>query len=241
MKALQRGRVDAPVLLAVTVLVTLFTVLPMMVSVTAGLTNNFSRGIASGLTLRWVQEVWALYGPTAWRSVALALACVALQLFFAGRIALMCVLDPQSTSFQRSEAWRLTHQGKALAWRQDWVPYTQLPENLKRAVIVSEDDMFAQHRGVQWDAIEKAWQRNARHANACAAYLADRLAEIGIIPAFPPQANGVFIRLTETQAEALRQQGWVFYISDCHGAARFMCGWDSRREWIDRLVGISRG
>lgn len=82
-----------------------------------------------------------------------------------------------------------------------------------------------------------AWQRNARHANARAAYLADRLAEIGIIPAFPPQANGVFIRLTETQAEALRQQGWVFYISDCHGAARFMCGWDSHREWIDRLVG----
>lgn len=80
MKALQRGRVDAPVLLAVTVLVTLFTVLPMMVSVTAGLTNNFSRGIASGLTLRWVQEVWALYGPTAWRSVALALACVAVGL-----------------------------------------------------------------------------------------------------------------------------------------------------------------
>ena len=103
---------------------------------------------------RW-QPLWQ------WLSL-LALACVALQLFFAGRIALMCVLDPQSTSFQRSEAWRLTHQGKALAWRQDWVPYTQLPENLKRAVIVSEDDMFAQHRGVQWDAIEKPWQRNAR-------------------------------------------------------------------------------
>mgnify|MGYP000128968394 CR=1 FL=1 len=47
MKTLQRGRVDAPVLLAITVAVTLFTVLPMLVSITAGLTNNFSRGLAS--------------------------------------------------------------------------------------------------------------------------------------------------------------------------------------------------
>ena len=82
-----------------------------------------------------------------------------------------------------------------------------------------------------------AWQRNARHANDCAQYLESRLADIGIIPAFPRQANGVFIRLTESEANALRRLGWSFYISDCHGAARFMCGWDSQREWIDRLVG----
>lgn len=77
---LQRGRIEAPVLLAVTVLVTLFTVVPMVVSITAGLTSNFSRGLASGLTTRWIEEVWALYGATAWRSVLLALACVAIGL-----------------------------------------------------------------------------------------------------------------------------------------------------------------
>jgi threonine aldolase len=81
-----------------------------------------------------------------------------------------------------------------------------------------------------------AWLRNARHANDCAQYLESRLADIGIIPAFPRQANGVFIRLAESEANALRRLGWSFYISDCHGAARFMCGWDSQREWIDRLV-----
>lgn len=80
MKMAQRGRVDTPVLLAITVAVTLFTVLPMLVSITAGLTNNFSRGLASGLTTRWIEEVWALYGSTAWRSVLLALACVVVGL-----------------------------------------------------------------------------------------------------------------------------------------------------------------
>jgi putative spermidine/putrescine transport system permease protein len=76
----QRGRVEAPVLLAITVAVTLFTVLPMLVSVTAGLTHNFSRGLASGFTTRWLVEVWSLYGATAWRSLALAMACVVVAL-----------------------------------------------------------------------------------------------------------------------------------------------------------------
>ena len=40
------------------------------------------------------------------------LAGVALQLYFLLRIALMTVLDPASTTFQRSEIWRLaTTQG----------------------------------------------------------------------------------------------------------------------------------
>ena len=103
---------------------------------------------------RW-QLLWQWLG-------LLLLASLALQLFFAGRIAMMLMLDPQSTSFQRSEAWRLAHSDKGLNWRQQWVPYAQLPESLKRAVIVSEDDIFVQHHGVQWDALEKAWQRNAR-------------------------------------------------------------------------------
>ena len=51
--------------------------------------------------------------------VLLALAAaLALQLFFIGRIALMAVLAPQSTTFERSEAWRLALGGE-LRWRQD--------------------------------------------------------------------------------------------------------------------------
>jgi putative spermidine/putrescine transport system permease protein len=80
MRSSQQGRTDAPVLLAITLMVTVFTVAPMLVSITAGLTNNFSRGLASGLTTRWIVEVWSLYGSTAWRSVLLALACVLIGL-----------------------------------------------------------------------------------------------------------------------------------------------------------------
>lgn len=91
-----------------------------------------------------------------------ALAALALQLFFVARIALMVVLDPQSTAFQRSEAWRLWHEKGTLPWRQQWVPYDQISEQLKRAVIASEDDGYSSHDGVDWEALEKAWAKNAR-------------------------------------------------------------------------------
>ncbi|MBU3739388.1 MAG: monofunctional biosynthetic peptidoglycan transglycosylase [Rhodoferax sp.] len=90
------------------------------------------------------------------------LAGLALQLYFVARIAAMVVIDPQSTAFQRSEAWRLWTGPAALRWRQQWVDYDRISDHLKRAVIASEDDRFSAHDGVDWDALEKAWEKNAR-------------------------------------------------------------------------------
>ena len=94
-------------------------------------------------------------------------AALALQLFFIGRIAWMALVDPQSTAFQRSEAWRLATSVQ-LRWRQDWRDYEQISDHLKRAVIASEDDDFVNHEGVDWEAIDKAWERNAKAEEAAA-------------------------------------------------------------------------
>ncbi len=92
----------------------------------------------------------------------LGVAFLALQLFFVARIALMVVVDPQSTTFERSEAWRILNSKGALPWRQQWVPYAQISDHLKRAVIASEDDGYTMHDGVDWKALEKAWAKNSR-------------------------------------------------------------------------------
>lgn len=89
------------------------------------------------------------------------LALLALQLLFIGRIAAMAVLAPESTAFQRSEAWAQITGPGPLRWRQQWVPYAQISDHLKRAVIAAEDDSFTQHDGIDWNALEKAWERNA--------------------------------------------------------------------------------
>lgn len=63
-------------LLALTALVALFMVAPIALSVMAGLVNNYSAGLRSGFTLRWIGEVWEHYGGTVGWSLVLALLCV---------------------------------------------------------------------------------------------------------------------------------------------------------------------
>lgn len=100
---------------------------------------------------------------SALRLLGLLLLCiVALQLVFVARIALMTVVDPQSTTFQRSEAWRLLVEKHQIAWAQTWRNRDELGKQLPRAVIASEDAGFSEHYGVEWEAVEKAWNKNLK-------------------------------------------------------------------------------
>ena len=113
--------------------------------------------------------------------VLLLLAGLALQIYFVSRIALMAVLNPESSAFQRSEAYLIAKNTGALKWRQQWVSYAEVSDNLKRAVIASEDASFSLHDGVDIEALEKAWEKNAK-AEQRAAQSGSRLT------ATPPKA-----------------------------------------------------
>jgi monofunctional biosynthetic peptidoglycan transglycosylase len=122
------------------------------------------------------------------------LAGLALQLFFVLRIALMLVIDPQSTAFMRSEAWRVAGESltgeKDWRWSSQWVDYDAISPNLKRAVMASEDAGFTEHGGVDWEALESAWQKNERRQA-----LAEKRAEqIGKKLADKPEAAEAALR-----------------------------------------------
>ena len=95
-------------------------------------------------------------------ALLMLMAGLALQLYFAGRIALMAVIDPESTAFERSAVYSVVVATGRLKWRQQWVPYADMSDNLKRAVIASEDASFTEHEGVDIEALEKAWDKNTK-------------------------------------------------------------------------------
>ena len=66
--------------LGFTLLVCLFLVVPVGMSVLAGVTENYFVGVRSGLTLRWLVEVWNLYARTVYLSIGISLACLAATL-----------------------------------------------------------------------------------------------------------------------------------------------------------------
>lgn len=63
-----------------TLLVAAFLVVPAMLSITAGVTVNYFRGVQSGLTLQWVIQVWQLYAGTILLSFQIAFATLAITL-----------------------------------------------------------------------------------------------------------------------------------------------------------------
>ena len=81
------------------------------------------------------------------------------------------------------------------------------------------------------------WLSHARHANAMAEELFDKLKalpEIRIL--FPRQANAVFAELPERVIAGLRDRGWMFYTFIGKGGCRFMCSWDTTKEDINAFV-----
>ncbi|QGG93544.1 ABC transporter permease subunit (plasmid) [Agrobacterium sp. MA01] len=66
--------------LIVTLLAAAFLLVPTIQSVLAGVTVNYFQGLKSGLTLKWIVEVWDLYAGSIFLSLGIALACLIVTL-----------------------------------------------------------------------------------------------------------------------------------------------------------------
>ncbi|CAG4889887.1 monofunctional biosynthetic peptidoglycan transglycosylase [Paraburkholderia gardini] len=92
--------------------------------------------------------------------VVFACAWLATQVYYFAQIAIWNVVNPQSTAFMRSDAWRLSQDRPDLSIQHTWVPYDRISRNLKRAIIASEDANFVNNNGYETDAILQAWEKN---------------------------------------------------------------------------------
>ena len=95
--------------------------------------------------------------------VGLPLALVLLlQLWYFAQICWWVNHNPQSTSFMREQLAKLREKNPNAQLQHQWVPYNRISNHLKRAIIASEDANFAEHEGVDWEALQKAYEKNAK-------------------------------------------------------------------------------
>ncbi|MET0710112.1 MAG: ABC transporter permease subunit [Tardiphaga sp.] len=66
--------------LGFTLIVAAFLVVPVILSLSAGVTVNYFRGISSGITLQWVLQVWDLYAGEILLSFIIAIATLVVTL-----------------------------------------------------------------------------------------------------------------------------------------------------------------
>ena len=84
--------------LTYTALLAAFLIVPALVSMTAGVTESYFRGLSSGFTLRWVGEVLDLYLGTIWLSFGIAVATLACTLAVGVPAAWHLVRNPSRLS-----------------------------------------------------------------------------------------------------------------------------------------------
>jgi len=101
------------------------------------------------------------------RALGQALAIVflslcAVQLYFFAMTGWYRFHNPGVTHYMMS-AWQEAKESEpAVRLQQHYVPLGAISDNLKAAVITSEDARFVEHEGVDWEAIEKAYENNRK-------------------------------------------------------------------------------
>jgi monofunctional biosynthetic peptidoglycan transglycosylase len=101
---------------------------------------------------RWVKWIFLL--PI--------LLFVVVQLYFFLQIWWWVDHNPGMTSFMRQQQAAIQEKNPKANIQQMWVPYPRISNNLKRAIIASEDANFSEHEGVDWEALQKAYEKNTK-------------------------------------------------------------------------------
>lgn len=68
--------------------------------------------------------------------------------------------NPRTTAFMELRTREAQEAGRTFAIRQRWVPYTQISNHLRRAVLVAEDAAFFEHDGVDLKELRASLEAN---------------------------------------------------------------------------------
>jgi monofunctional biosynthetic peptidoglycan transglycosylase len=87
---------------------------------------------------------------------------VLIQAYYFIQICWWTTHNPTTPSFMRHQLEIIQEKKPDAKLQQQWVPYDKISNQLKRAIIASEDANFSEHDGVDWDAMEKAYEKNTK-------------------------------------------------------------------------------
>lgn len=108
-----------------------------------------------------------------WRLAWLIIAVIFLlllcyQVWVAAQIAWWIEHNPSTSAFMDNRLSIMQTKDPMAKLKHKWVSYKNISDNLKRALITSEDAKFVDHEGFDWDGIQKAYEKNMAHGKIVA-------------------------------------------------------------------------
>ena len=96
-----------------------------------------------------------------WRFLFFLVGAVLLyQLWIFGHIVYWNFYNPSTSAFMQERLDVLEKKKPGAMLHHQWVPYERISPHLKRAIIAAEDGKFLQHEGFDFEAIQKAYEKN---------------------------------------------------------------------------------
>jgi len=101
---------------------------------------------------------WLLWYPL----LLVLIALVLVQFWYLGHVWYWVDHDPQVTAFMQARLERMREKNERATIRHQWVSYERISTHLKRAIVAAEDAKFLDHEGFDWEAIQKAYEKNLK-------------------------------------------------------------------------------
>jgi monofunctional biosynthetic peptidoglycan transglycosylase len=115
--------------------------------------------------MRLIFTLWKLFCYAA----GTALACLAIyEFWFLAQILYWVDHNPTTTSVMEARLETLQQRDPKAVLDHKWVPYARISDELKRAIIVAEDQKFVEHDGFDWEGIQRALEKNQRRGRIVA-------------------------------------------------------------------------
>jgi len=103
------------------------------------------------------------------RIVLLLIAAVVVyQFWILGSVVWWIWFNPSTSAFMEDRLVVLQQKNPDAILRHEWVPYERISVHLKRAMIAAEDAKFLDHEGFDWEAIQKAYEKNLKKGKVVA-------------------------------------------------------------------------
>jgi monofunctional biosynthetic peptidoglycan transglycosylase len=98
-----------------------------------------------------------------WRIVlALLVLLILYQLWLFAHVCWWVKFNPATSAFMEDRLEVMQNKNPKAGLQNKWVPYNKISNNLKRALIVSEDAKFVDHEGFDWEGIALAYEKNKK-------------------------------------------------------------------------------
>jgi monofunctional biosynthetic peptidoglycan transglycosylase len=87
---------------------------------------------------------------------------IAYELWIFGHVWWWVEHNPSTTAFMQMRLEAMREKNRDATIHHRWLAYEQISPHLKRAVVAIEDAKFLGHEGFDWEAIQKAHEKNVK-------------------------------------------------------------------------------